>query len=364
MKENAKKVLFKNFENGVDYQIHPNEKILLNIQAFKEFLIIANTEECRIIRKYYFSMERILNIHVKEQLAQKNKELEYYHTKTYEEVEKLEHVYVLSTDKDGIYKIGRTKDVPSRKRSLQTACIDDIDTLLDFPTNKSKILEDSVHHVIDHYRCKSNREHFRCNLNYVKAIIEILGTCLDTCKSTFDTMSKREIIQKIGENFGQHIPVQEKTIIENQKIIENCNEIELWLNNNIAYEEGSLLYLSRVAESFFNHEQVHVSLTSKFKNEIQNYIKKKYPNEDFLYQDKSWKNIKYKGWRNFKLLTFLCNDEVQLWLSKNTIYTPGSFMKQHDLNTRYFSSVDNEQNRRIISCFTIQVETYIQKNSH
>ena len=83
-------------------------------------------------------------------------------------------MYILSTDIPNVYKIGETKnDIKYRKSTLQTACVKSIEILQDYNTSNKKILEDIAHYILDYYRCKYNREHFRCNISYITNILEI-----------------------------------------------------------------------------------------------------------------------------------------------------------------------------------------------
>ena len=74
-----------------------------------------------------------------------------YKEKTYEEIEKTGHIYVIKTD--GGTKVGKTKDtVNKRIRGLQTGNVDNIQVLLDFKTSNPDLLEKNVHYILDRYR--------------------------------------------------------------------------------------------------------------------------------------------------------------------------------------------------------------------
>ena len=78
-------------------------------------------------------------------------ELVKYKEKTYEEIEKTGHIYVIKTD--GGTKVGKTKDtVNKRIRGLQTGNVDNIQVLLDFKTSNPDLLEKNVHYILDRYR--------------------------------------------------------------------------------------------------------------------------------------------------------------------------------------------------------------------
>ena len=116
----------------------------------------------------------------------------------YDEIDKSEFIYILSTDIDGVYKIGKSNSIPNRKNTLQTACDKNINILFQYTTFNKTILENVIHYVFDYYRCKSNREHFRINLHYAINIIKMSGLFLDTLKSTYENITFDEIIEKIN----------------------------------------------------------------------------------------------------------------------------------------------------------------------
>ncbi|MEY3422660.1 MAG: hypothetical protein RIR48_2985, partial [Bacteroidota bacterium] len=110
----------------------------------------------------------------------------YFKEKTYEEIEKTGHIYVIRTD--GGTKVGKTKDaVTKRIRGLQTGNVNEIQILMDYQTSNADLLERCVHYILDRYRCNSNREFFDCNVNYIQMVVRICGKVIDTLKSSFQT---------------------------------------------------------------------------------------------------------------------------------------------------------------------------------
>ena len=164
---------------------HNKDDIMLNVDTFKNLCMIAKTDKGKEIRKYYIKMEEIIIEYTKEelqtqseqlqmqlkakeqqseqlqtqseqlqtqseqlqmqlkakelQLEEKEQELVRYKEKTYEEIQKTGHIYVIKTD--GGYKVGKTKDVNSRIKGLQTGNVNNIEVILDFKTSNSDLLE-------------------------------------------------------------------------------------------------------------------------------------------------------------------------------------------------------------------------------
>jgi phage anti-repressor protein len=122
-KDPCKRIIEKHFINGSDYLLHNSveqvktnggaglnkEKVVMNIETFKSLCLLANTERSKSVRKYYYKLEQLLHELLREQanelqnqlreqktlveekeklLLEKDKELEKYKEKVYEEVEK------------------------------------------------------------------------------------------------------------------------------------------------------------------------------------------------------------------------------------------------------------------------------------
>ena len=217
-KDPAKRLLFTQFKEGKHYKMNkevfhrtvenlggrPIEKILLNIDCFKKYCLKASTEKSDQIYDYYIKMEKIIFKYIQEQyitqqniIIEKNKDNKHllqikdkelqdnkkiledtlnqlqikdnlinnFNNQTYEEIKKDKFIYIFSTDKPNIYKVGRSKDPIKRRNQLQTANVDDIIIIDSYPTSDDVLLEQIIHNVLNNYRCKSDREHFFCNLN-------------------------------------------------------------------------------------------------------------------------------------------------------------------------------------------------------
>jgi hypothetical protein len=306
------------------------ENIMLSVDTFKNLCMIAKTEKGKAIRKYYVKLENIYNkligeeIQQKEELLIKEREIASKlleekeeqlqelskqnllletHTKkykevTYEEISKAGHVYIFSCDKHGIYKCGRTKNVNARVKGLQTGCVEQIHVLFDYPTNNDLLLETAVHHILDRYRCNSNREHFRCDLEYMKRIVTIVGKVLDTLKSSYQTISESELMQRL----------EMKYIDENKNVLSYPdpyeNSFSKWLDENIIYSEGDILQLSILCEDFTG-KKVSPRSMFKFRKEFEKYIAKdaklREKRVSHQMQDSSYNGQKYKGYLHLTL---------------------------------------------------------------
>ena len=238
--DHAKRLLIKEFEEKIDYIIisppkgenvlgRNKEKIMLNIKCFKKYCLAASTKQSKILYDYYISMEEVIMEYMEEQfnkqnniirenkkaIEEKNKiiennnellqikdeEINNIKQLKYEEADKLGSIYILTTDKPNIVKCGRTKSMLKRRYDLQVAQVDDIEVLYEYKTSDDALLESLVHKILNRY--KLNREHFTCNVEYMKNIINIAGNTLDILNSTFEYITKDEILDKIYDRLNK-----------------------------------------------------------------------------------------------------------------------------------------------------------------
>lgn len=295
-KANAKRLLKQHFTENKDYKIalirwderkneggYNQETIMLNINTFKKLCLKSNTDNSDKIHDYYIKLEMVYNELIKEQLEekeqllqQKEQELIKYKQKTYEEIHKNNHVYVIKTD--GGYKIGKTKDINNRIRGLQTGNVKDIEVVLDFKTSNSDLLEKIVHYILDRYRCNSNREFFDCDIDYIRNVITVLGYTVDTLKSTYQHISKDDLIIKLQENVNidrNNLP--EYTVTQNCIEPNRISTFYYWLDENIIYKENAILKSTDVVELFLGKPMGNKKKEiNKYKKEIEKFIKGKF----------------------------------------------------------------------------------------
>ncbi len=88
------------------------------------------------------------------------------------------------------------------------------------------------------------------------------------------------------------IEVQVKT---NEYRQEN-NDFYNWMDENVEENKNGILKLKDVCELYTGKSKVHSSTSSKYKKEIEKYIKSKFKEVDYKYQDSSYNGERYKGW--------------------------------------------------------------------
>jgi prophage antirepressor-like protein len=231
------------------------------------------------------------------QIEETTRELYLYKQKTYDEIEKTGHVYIIRTD--GGYKVGKTKDINNRVKGLQTGNNREIEVVFDFKTSNSDLLEKNVHYILDRYRCNSNREFFDCNPEYIKRIITVVGSTIDTLKSCYKHISNDELTKRLES--GVKFTINDKTDRPPEYNAENvdfCN----WLDKNVRECHNSLLNLKDVCESYLDKKNIHSSVANRIRIDLESWIRRRFDNIRYIYTDSSLNGIRYKGWIGLELI--------------------------------------------------------------
>lgn len=267
--------------------------------------------------KKKIEMEYKQKLEILECELKKYKTEKYKDERSYEDVSKTSSVYVIKTDNQRFYKVGKTKDIVSKRiKGLQTANANDIQVLLDFKTHNCDLLERCVHYVLKNYRCDSNREFFDCNIEYINLVVTIIGTVLDTLKSSYQTIDKNflfdKLTEKLGINLNDNLKNIEKELDENNerkesKIIEeNQEEINFHkcLQDNLEYKKNAYFQIKDVLKIYTGKDNLHSSITSNYRKQIEEYIKYTYTSKNIRWKYGMVKigNKCVRGWKDINII--------------------------------------------------------------
>lgn len=80
----------------------------------------------------------------------------------------------------------------------------------------------------------------------------------------------------------------------------NTNEIDFfkWLQDNIIYKENELLQLKDICRLYLNKNDIHSSLSSKYRKEVETFIKKHHENLQWKYGVVKINNKTFNGWKH------------------------------------------------------------------
>lgn len=294
----------------------------LTEQGLYKVLMTSRKKEAKQFQKFVFNLLKEHRLNLKKQLLdqqtineqnrllleKQEEEIKSLRDKKYEEIEKLEHLYVIRTD--GGTKVGRTnRTTQRRKKDHQTANKHDIETILDFETFDSKLLEDIVHKILDRYRCNSGREFFDCRIDYIVSIVKIIGNTFNTLKSTYENISEEEILEKINENYLDNIGESEAL-----SVVEVVEEIKKGTKQHIDIENSQDKFYKSLKGIKYTEDNKKImkfndicieilNKTLKFK-EASKYITMidKYIEENYEHKSKYKRHGKNHigGWKNYE----------------------------------------------------------------
>jgi prophage antirepressor-like protein len=303
---------FDNDEKGVGYYPTPGgiqQMVMLKEQGLYKILMISRKPIAKQFQKWVFDVIKQIRLKGKydlekkleernKQIEETQRELHLYKQKTYEEIEKTGHVYIIRTD--GGYKVGKTKDINNRVKGLQTGNNREIEVVFDFKTSNSDLLEKNVHYILDRYRCNSNREFFDCDPEYIKRIITLVGSTIDTLKSCYKHISKDDLTSRLksGVKFTIDDNIQDRPPEYNVENVDFWN----WLDKNVRERHNSLLNLKDVCESYLDKKNIHSSVANRIRIDLESWIRRRFDNIKYIYTDSSLNGIKYKGWIGLELV--------------------------------------------------------------
>ena len=242
----AKRLLENNFKLNIDYNIvtgiaskceiifttnlHKGgtnkEKILLTIDCFKSVCLLASTKKSKELYNYYIKIEKCIfrylhdklveqtnkSILLQNQLTEKSNEiklkddiiislqkqlLQY----NLQEIKSIHIMYICSTDIENTYKINSTYSNYSNIKQ----CIESLqklhtkNTLIEHVTITSNkpLLESVIYHILDKYRCSTNKDYFTVNLDYIKKIIDTANLIMNTIMLSYNSINDKDLLKII-----------------------------------------------------------------------------------------------------------------------------------------------------------------------
>ena len=351
-KANAKRTLKNNFTENEDYKItlirkderkneggFNEESIMLNIDTFKNMCMLVKTQKSKEIRKYYVKLENIYNKIIKEEIQDKQSQLEEKESQlatTRRELTKEktlrnkmlnrrcfdaaegEYIYIFQdnlNDPNSILKIGQTKNLILREQYYSNInksgaivyykkCID------------CSLIERLCHHMLDKFRENKMQEWFKIDLELAKQTVS-------TIISFSDSKNIESLIPAIN-TITNTVTITNTTEKDNENVEIKTNNATLQLNGtaNIVDKSndftGFLDMCCEIHPDFFTAKEeltrsfrIYTKTTTEknTKENLNTFLKNKFQSGVEFYE-----NIRRNVWRGFRLrpLTFSVNDPADI----------------------------------------------------
>ena len=280
-KQNAKRTLVNNFTEGIDYkillipkdeQVKTNggaglnkEKVMMNIDTFKNMCMLVKTEKSKEIRRYYVKLENIYNKIIKEEidmtqkLLEENKQLllkQQEHIAQLENKPELEgfirkegYIYLIKDNtKPGHYKIGFAEKPDKRLSQLNCGSSTFALQLVSrFKTFDKIYAEKIIHYALFPFKISKANEWFYLSNNLELAYtIKTIKDCISFIEKydikdlvTFKESNKYFDIQKELSEISNEISLQEQIVID-KKDLQNkiCTQQGQQMKNRTGIYKG------------------------------------------------------------------------------------------------------------------------------
>ena len=252
-KQNAKRTLVNNFIEGEDYkillipkdeQVKTNggaglnkERVMMNIDTFKNMCMLVKTEKSKEIRKYYVKLENIYNKIIKEEIENTQKLLEEKEQLLEEKDKKIEqlimkpetegfhtkpgYIYLIKdTASGGAYKIGLAENPDKRLITLNISSSQKALKMISiFNSKNTKHAEKMIHILLEPFRIKKRNEWFYLSndieLNYTIYTIKNIISYTDkydfldyTSFKNYAEMLTNNLQEMSDENYEEKIKIE------------------------------------------------------------------------------------------------------------------------------------------------------------
>ena len=225
LKGHAKTCMKKNLVKDIDYMVTPIPRtnmdiVKMTVNGFKKLCMSANTAKGKEFHEYYIRMEwvmmeylhqnaeeqRALAITTQAQLQEERDEkerlvleLEYYRSKTYEEILKDETTYIgkervqLGTKR---HKLGFSIDPKKRESSLNCGSAEGIVMIYKRKTHNGRLVENIVKDALKRYHIGNigGTEHYNNDVDHTVLLFNLACTMTDTFASSYEAIGPDGLI--------------------------------------------------------------------------------------------------------------------------------------------------------------------------
>ena len=116
-----------------------------------------------------------------------------------------------------------------------------------------------------------------------------------------DPSWRQTFINVLLDYYYQDILEPEEVKVKTNEYRQENSDFYNWLEENVEYKEGCILQLKEVCELFLNKSKIHSKESSKYKKEIEKWIKERFQNLKWEYGNIKINEKVIKGWKDFKL---------------------------------------------------------------
>jgi phage/plasmid-associated DNA primase len=116
-----------------------------------------------------------------------------------------------------------------------------------------------------------------------------------------DSSWRQTFMNILLEYYYKDIKEPDEVKMKTNEYRQENNDFSNWLDEHIEVKQDEVLKLTDVCLLYLNKTKIHSSLSTKYRKEVEKYIKSKYTQIESSHQDSTFNGVKYKGWRGLSL---------------------------------------------------------------
>lgn len=161
------------------------KQVMLTPDCFKRLCMRSRSKRAEEVRTYFIQLESLL-VRYRTTLIKgmdvEMKEMERS-LKPRDPADRAGYIYVIKvrSDRDSVYKIGRTQDLTKRLATYSTGTLDGVEVVFKFRTDSHKKTEACVKAILKDKQLRKYKEVYQADLDMIKGIIQ---KCDETAQYT------------------------------------------------------------------------------------------------------------------------------------------------------------------------------------
>lgn len=189
--------LTSSYKEGFDYTIvkvskkadvkygNNNKEWLLTPDCFKRLCMRSRSKKAEEVRTYFIQLESLLVRYRSTLLKGMDIEIKEMERslKPRDPTDSAGYIYVIRarSDRDSVYKIGRTANLTKRLATYSTGTVDGVEVVFKFRTDSHKKTEACVKAMLKDKQMRKYKEVYEADLSMIK---QIIGKCDETAQYT------------------------------------------------------------------------------------------------------------------------------------------------------------------------------------
>jgi phage anti-repressor protein/predicted GIY-YIG superfamily endonuclease len=189
-KANLLLTLRESYVKDIDYTVAPAPKLhrhgghrekvaMLTPDCFKRLCMRSRSKRAEDVRTYFIQLEALVIKYREQMMAGMEQEVSRMerNLKPKSPDDRAGYIYVIkaSSERDSVYKIGRTKDLARRLSEYQTGREDEVDVVFRFRTDNLVATETCLKSLLKARQLRKYREVYEANIDLIKELVAGCG---------------------------------------------------------------------------------------------------------------------------------------------------------------------------------------------